>query len=284
MHIRSVSSFNNDWKFYLGDVDNGALESLDDTNWRTLNLPHDWAVEGEFSPNNPSGTGGGALPGGVGWYRKTFVADEYYQGKKVYIDFDGVYMNSQVYINGTLLGKRPYGYISFRYDLTPYLKYGEENVVAVRVDNAEQPNSRWYSGCGIYRNVWLTVVNPVHVDLWGTYVTTPVVSEKEASVSVKTTVRNDGKQNKELELHSLLLDAEGRTVAQTYTTLTVETDSKTDVEQMLLVENPKLWSIENPYLYTLLTQVVIDGEIVDDYTTQTGIRYFKFDAAKGFFS
>ena len=136
MHIRSVNSFNNDWKFYLGDMDNGAQESLDDTNWRTLNLPHDWAVEGDFSPNNPSGTGGGALPGGVGWYRKTFVADESYQGKKVYIDFDGVYMNSQVYINGTLLGKRPYGYISFRYDLTPYLKYGEENVVAVRVDNA----------------------------------------------------------------------------------------------------------------------------------------------------
>ena len=283
MHIRSVNSFNNDWKFYLGDMDNGAQESLDDTNWRTLNLPHDWAVEGDFSPKNPSGTGGGALPGGVGWYRKTFVADESYQGKKVYIDFDGVYMNSQVYINGTLLGKRPYGYISFRYDLTPYLKYGEENVVAVRVDNAEQPNSRWYSGCGIYRNVWLTVVNPVHVDLWGTYVTTPVVSEKEASVSVKTTVRNDGKQNKELELHSLLLDAEGRTVAQTLSTLTIETNSKADVEQVLAVENPKLWSIDNPYLYTLLTQVVIDGEVVDDYTTQTGIRYFEFDAEKGFF-
>lgn len=283
MHIRSVNSFNNDWKFYLGDMDNGVQESLDDTNWRTLNLPHDWAVEGDFSPNNPSGTGGGALPGGVGWYRKTFIADESYQGKKVYIDFDGVYMNSQVYINGTLLGKRPYGYISFRYDLTPYLKYGEENVVAVRVDNAEQPNSRWYSGCGIYRNVWLTVVNPVHVDLWGTYVTTPIVSEKEASVSVKTTVRNDSKQKNELELHSLLLDAEGRTVAQTLSTLTIETNSKADVEQLLTVENPKLWSIDNPYLYTLLTQVVVDGVVVDDYTTQTGIRYFEFDAEKGFF-
>ena len=146
INTRQRTSFNNNWKFSLGDVEGASVFTFDDSEWRQLNLPHDWAIEGEFSKDNPSGTGGGALPGGIGWYRKTFVADKAYAGKKVFIDFDGVYMNSEVFINGNSLGKRPYGYISFRYDLTPYLKIGEENVIAVRVDNQEQPNSRWYSG------------------------------------------------------------------------------------------------------------------------------------------
>ena len=158
-NTRQRTSFNDNWRFSLGDVEGASVFTFDDNDWRQLNLPHDWAIEGDFSKDNPSGIGGGALPGGIGWYRKTFVADEAYAGKKVFIDFDGVYMNSEVFINGHSLGKRPYGYISFRYDLTPYLKIGEENVIAVRVDNQEQPNSRWYSGCGIYRNVWLTVTN-----------------------------------------------------------------------------------------------------------------------------
>ena len=139
-------------------------------------------VEGDFSENNPAGSGGGALPGGIGWYRKTFKADKKLIGKKIFIDFDGVYSNSEVWLNGVSLGVRPYGYISFRYELTKYLKFDADNVIAVRVDNSEQPNSRWYSGCGIYRNVWLTITDPVHVDLWGTYVTTPEVSRKKATV------------------------------------------------------------------------------------------------------
>lgn len=283
LQVRDISSFNNDWKFHLGDVENASQTNFDDSDWRQLNLPHDWAVEGDFSRHNPSGTGGGALPGGVGWYRKCFVADASYQGKKVYIDFDGVYMNSEVFINGQLLGKRPYGYISFRYDLTPYLKIGESNTIAVRVDNAKQPNSRWYSGCGIYRNVWLTVTDPVHVALWGTYVTTPAVSEQEATVSAITTVENNSSKNVDLELVSLLKNAEGKTVAQLTSPLTIAAGADADVEQKLVVENPTLWSLDNPYLYTLLTQVVKDGEVIDDYTTETGIRYFEFDAEKGFF-
>ena len=282
INTRQRTSFNNNWKFSLGDVEGASVFTFDDNDWRQLNLPHDWAIEGEFSKDNPSGTGGGALPGGIGWYRKTFVADETYAGKKVFIDFDGVYMNSEVFINGHSLGKRPYGYISFRYDLTPYLKIGEENVIAVRVDNQEQPNSRWYSGCGIYRNVWLTVTNPIHVDLWGTYVTTPQVSDKEATVSVCTSVKNEGAALAEIKVISSLLDAEGNRVGETTSVLPISKDSVGTYQQTVKVVSPILWSVNNPYLYTLETEVWAAGKLVDTYETTTGIRSFEFSAENGF--
>ena len=240
INTRQRTSFNNNWKFSLGDVEGASVFTFDDSEWRQLNLPHDWAIEGEFSKDNPSGTGGGALLGGIGWYRKTFVADETYAGKKVFIDFDGVYMNSEVFINGNSLGKRPSGYISFRYDLTPYLKIGEENVIAVRVDNQEQPNSRWYSGCGIYRNVWLTVTNLIHVDLWGTYVTTPQVSDKEATVSVCTSIKNEGAVDAEVKVVSSLLDAEGNRVGETTSVIPISKDSVGTYQQTLNVDSPIL--------------------------------------------
>lgn len=282
INTRQRTSFNNNWKFSLGDVEGASVFTFDDNDWRLMNLPHDWAIEGEFSKDNPSGTGGGALPGGIGWYRKTFVADETYAGKKVFIDFDGVYMNSEVFINGVSLGKRPYGYISFRYDLTPYLKIGEENVIAVRVDNQEQPNSRWYSGCGIYRNVWLTVTNPIHVDLWGTYVTTPQVSDNEATVSVCTSINNEGAVDAEVKVVSSLLDAEGNLVGETTSVLPISKDSVGTYQQTMKVDSPILWSVNNPYLYTLETEVWADGKLVDTYETTTGIRSFEFSAEKGF--
>ncbi len=282
INTRQRTSFNNNWKFSLGDVEGASVFTFDDSEWRILNLPHDWAIEGEFSKDNPSGTGGGALPGGIGWYRKTFVADETYASKKVFIDFDGVYMNSEVFINGVSLGKRPYGYISFRYDLTPYLKIGEENVIAVKVDNQEQPNSRWYSGCGIYRNVWLTVTNPIHVDLWGTYVTTPQVSDKEATVSVCTSIKNEGTVDVEVKVVSSLLDAEGNRVGETTSVLPISKDSVGTYQQTMKVDSPILWSVNNPYLYTLETEVWAGGKLVDTYETTTGIRSFEFSADKGF--
>ena len=279
---REHTSFNNGWTFHLGDVEGAEGLSYDDSDWRKLNLPHDWAVEGNFSKDNPSGTGGGALPGGIGWYRKSFVVDEAYAGKKVFIDFDGVYMNSEVFVNGISLGKRPYGYISFRYDMTPYLKMGEENVLTVRVDNQEQPNSRWYSGCGIYRNVWLTLTNPVHVDLWGTYVTTPQVSDEEAVVSVHTSIKNEGTADAEVKVISALLDAEGNQVGETASVLPVSKDSIATYQQSIQVASPILWSVDNPYLYTLKTEVWTDDKLVDTYETKTGIRSFEFSAEKGF--
>lgn len=274
--------FTADWAFRLGDDTTAARPEYNDAAWRMLNLPHDWAVEGEFSRDNPSGTGGGALPGGVGWYRKTFTADKADQGKRLRIDFDGAYMNSTVYINGHELGTRPYGYISFSYDLTPYIKWGEENVVAVRVDNAEQPNSRWYSGCGIYRNVWLTKMNPVHVAQWGTYVTADEVSKNSARLTVRTTLENEQATDAPLELLSQLIDENGKVIENASTRLTVEQGKQLEAAQEIHVENPELWSVDRPYLYTIKTEVLVDGEPVDTYRTPFGIRTFRFDAQKGF--
>ena len=167
---RERLNFDKDWRFLLGDSAQMAKAEYNDSCWRRLDLPHDWAIEGDFQVGNPSGASGGALPGGVGWYRKHFTINrESTANNRYFIEFDGVYMNSTVYVNGQKVGNRPYGYSSFEYDITPYVKEGE-NVVAVRVDNSDQPNSRWYSGCGIYRHVWLTETHPVHVKHWGVYV------------------------------------------------------------------------------------------------------------------
>ena len=161
---RTIEDFNNNWKFYLGDIPGGQKLLSNDSNWRLLNLPHDWSIEGSFSKNHPATTGGGALPGGVGWYRKSFQIPDSQKGKLVFIEFDGIYQNSEVWINEQYLGKRPYGYTSFSYELSPYLKYGDEsNIIAVKVDNSKQPNSRWYSGSGIYRNVRLVTTEPIHI-------------------------------------------------------------------------------------------------------------------------
>lgn len=277
-------NFSNDWCFMLGDEPSAISPDYDDSAWRRLNLPHDWAIEGDFSPHNPSGTGGGALPGGIGWYRKTFTPQAIDSHKRLYIDFDGAYMNATVYINGHELGTRPYGYISFSYDLTPYIQWGEPNVVAVRVDNAEQPNSRWYSGCGIYRHVWLRCLQPVHVAQWGTYVTTPEVSDEQATFSVQTSVENTTEEQQVVTLLTSLLDADGNIVARLDTdTLIVEAMATSAITQELKLSNPQLWSIENPYIYKVYTEIYAEnGRLLDTYTTTTGARYFSFDAEKGF--
>ena len=280
---RERLSFNDGWCFSLSDDSLAAQVDFADSGWRKLNLPHDWAIEGDFSQDNPSGTGGGALPGGIGWYRKTFIPADGDKGKHFRIEFDGVYMNSEVFINGISLGKRPYGYISFSYDLTPYLKWGEKNVIAVRVDNAEQPNSRWYSGCGIYRNVWLVKTGDIRVAEWGTYVTATSVDTQEASLKVVTTVENIGTQAAAgVSVYSILKDAEGKDVAQAESSLNTIAGKAVDVSQDLKVSSPLLWSIERPYMYTLVTEIQKDGQCVDRYVTPVGIRTFSFDAAKGF--
>ena len=274
--------FTADWAFRLGDDTAAARPDYNDADWRKLNLPHDWAIEGEFSKDNPSGTGGGALPGGIGWYRKTFTADKADEGKRYRIDFDGAYMNSTVYINGHELGTRPYGYISFSYDLTPYIKWGVENVLAVRVDNAEQPNSRWYSGCGIYRNVWLTKLNPAHIAQWGTYVTAEDVSKNSAQLKIRTKLQYDAEaQMADVVLQSRLVDADGHVVGEEAQLMPL---TPAEVEQEIHLKNPRLWSIDTPYMYRV-ESILKDkqtGEVLDRYYTPTGIRTFRFDAQKGF--
>ncbi len=170
---RLRDSFDFGWKFFKGDASGAQQPGFADTTWRSLDLPHDWSVEGPFAPNEPSGGAGGFAPTGIGWYRKHFRLPASYTGRQVSLELDGVYQNSEVWINGHYLDKRPFGYISFAYDLTPHLNATGDNVVSVKVDNSLQPSSRWYSGSGIYRHTWLVAVNPVHVAHWGTFVTTP---------------------------------------------------------------------------------------------------------------
>jgi Beta-galactosidase/beta-glucuronidase len=276
--------FTQDWRFHLGDVPNGQDTGLDDAQWRQLDLPHDWSIEGEFSENAPSGTGGGALPGGLAWYRKTFTMPLISKGKLVFVEFDGVYRNSEVWINGHYLGKRPYGYISFAYDLTPHLIYGGgPNVIAVKVDNSQQPNSRWYSGSGIYRNVWLTTLDPVHVEQWGTYVTTPAVNAQSATVVIKTKVSNGSNSGAPVNLTTIIQDANGRVVARSVANAVAAKGAHAEVSQTLKVLSPALWSDERPYVYKVVSQLQQAGRVVDRYETPLGIRSFRFDVNKGFF-
>jgi beta-galactosidase len=280
---RIKENFNSHWKFRLGDMPAASDAEYDDTGWRTLQLPHDWSIEGEFSPDNPAGAGGGALPGGIGWYRKTFTVDKKEANKCIFIDFDGVYMNAEVFINGESLGIRPSGYTGFRYDLTPYIKFDAPNVIAVKVDNSQQPNSRWYSGSGIYRNVWLTKVNPVHVDLWGTYIVTPRVTDEHAVIVIHTTVANSGKTAVNIKLTSTLSDANGNRLESVTSTLALPADAKEKTSQEIMPDHPMHWSIENPYLYTIHTEIHVDNQLTDSYDTPFGIRTFRFDAEQGFF-
>ncbi len=276
-------NFDQGWRFHLGDVANGQAPELEDSQWRALNLPHDWSIEGEFSEKNPAGFGGGALPGGVGWYRKTFTVPASANGKSVFIDFDGVYRNSEVWINGHYLGKRPYGYISFAYELSPYLNYGNQrNVLAVKVDNSQQPNSRWYSGSGIYRHVWLTTVDKLHIDHWGTYITTPQVSTASAAIDIETTVRNSSENAQSFTLRTTIYDAQGKEVARAESRRQLERSAIAGVPNQLTINRPMLWSIENPYLYRAVSRIEAGGRLIDAYETLFGIRSFVFDREQGF--
>jgi len=282
---RQIENFNANWKFHLGNLANAENPGFDDGSWRVLSLPHDWSVEGAFSKDNPSRPSGGALPGGVGWYRKSFKIPVSQEGKLVFIDFDGVYCNSEVWINGQYLGIRPYGYSSFRYELTPYLHYGaEKNSIAVKVDNSKQPNSRWYSGSGIYRNVRLITTGKVFVDHWGTHITTPRVTTEKAQINIETKIKNRDSRDHKLLVRTSLLDSSGQVVAETEKAdFKVQGDSVNPVNQKLSLDNPNLWSVDHPYLYKAVTEVEEDGKILDRVETPVGLRYFSFNPEKGFF-
>ena len=283
---RNRINFDNDWRFYLekqGETVDAKAPEFDDSHWRQLNLPHDWSIELPFDEKSPAGTGGGALDGGLGWYRKTFTLPETDKNKLIFIDFDGVYRNSEVWINGHYLGIRPYGFSSFRYELTPYLYFGNKrNVIAVKVDNSEQPNSRWYSGSGIYRNVWMVLTDPVFVDHWGTYITTPEVSEQSAGVNLNTTVRNAAKQAQSITLNTVIYNAEGKEVAKISTPQNISGNSAAEIVQDLKINSPTLWSDGNPYLYKAVSKIESKGKDLDTYETTFGVRYFTFDKDKGF--
>ncbi len=269
---RERQNFDAGWRFILADSAQMAGRSYQDGHWRMLNLPHDWAIEGDFLASNPSGAGGGALPGGIGWYRKTFTlsGDDALQSR-YFIEFDGVYMNSTVYVNGQKVGHRPYGYSSFEYEITQFLKKGS-NVIAVRVDNSDQPNSRWYSGCGIYRHVWFTKTGKVRVAHWGTHVKTlPVTVADRKWWTVAAYVTLDGVTNEKVQVVNTLYDATGKKIG-----------SAKGLSSTIRVPEPQLWSPAYPHTYKLLTEVVVNGKTVDAYETLTAFRDFRFDAQTGF--
>lgn len=282
--VRERISMNADWHFTLTDPAEAVLApNMDDSDWRRLNLPHDWSIEADFSEKHPATPGGGALPGGMGWYRKHFQLPEGDRGKKIFIDFDGVYRNSKVWINGELLGFRPNGYISFRYDLTPYLHYGnEENVLTVQVDNSEQPNSRWYSGSGIYRNVWLIKTGMTYVDQWGTYITTPQITDKTAIVNLAATIRNEDPEAA-VSVITRIQSPEGNLIDHRESKIQIPKDSVQVLHEQFEVNQPQLWSLETPTLYTAQLEVQVNGKTTDTYETTFGIRSFHWDAATGFY-
>lgn len=276
--------FDEGWQFTQTDSVKMSWFGYNDKKWRTLDLPHDWAIEGDFMATAPSGASGGALPGGIGWYRKHFNVTKADKGKKLFIDFDGVYMNAKVWINGHELGQRPYGYSSFRYDLTPHLNYGGDNVVAVRVDNSDQPNSRWYSGCGIYRHVYLVSTDNVHVSHWGTWVNAEVQASGAAVFKLDVELDNETGKSKKVTVVNTLLDASGKAVGSSSSAVKLPAGaSRKAVSQSMTLKNPQLWSVERPYIYKVRTQVKVGGKVVDEYYTNTGVRSFRFDAEKGFF-
>lgn len=276
-------SFDQGWRFHLGDVSEGQGPGLDDSQWRMLNLPHDWSIEGEFSEKNPATPSGGALPGGIGWYRKSFTVPPTAKGKLVFVDFDGVYRNSEVWINGNYLGKRPYGYSSFQYEMSAYLNYGgQKNLIAVKVDNSQQPNSRWYSGSGIYRNVWLTATDTIFVDHWGTVITTPQVTNDSARTNIQTRLRNSSQNNQQVNLTTIIYNALGKEVGRSTSKDLLTRGSDATITQEITVSRPFLWSVDNPYLYKAVSEVRSAGKVIDRYETPFGIRYFVFDRDRGF--
>ena len=282
--MRQIQNFGKDWKFYLGNADGAEDVDFDDSAWRKLNLPHDWSIEGEFSEKNPSTPGGGALPGGIGWYRKTFKLPAGDEKKNVFIDFDGVYHNCEIWLNGHSLGRHFYGYTSFRFDLTPFLVTGlHENVLVVKVDNSSQPNSRWYSGSGIFRNVWLITTGKIFVDQWGSFVTTPEISSGKARVNILTRIKNNLTGGQKLTIKTVLIDPSGKEVNSGKLETDGVKDSIFSSTFDFIVDNPKLWNLEQPNLYTALTHIYVDGTLTDNYSTIFGIRSFEFKNDKGFF-
>jgi len=275
-------NFDNNWKFFLDDNTSASTPNFDDTSWRTLDLPHDWSIEGEFDPSNPAGNDGAYLPTGIGWYRKQFTAPASWSDKKVSIYFEGVYMNSQVFINGHSLGIYPYGYSSFYYDLTPHLNIGGENTIAVRVDNSQQKNCRWYSGSGIYRHVSMIITDPVHIDHWGVSITTPTISKEKAVVEIKTSLKNETASKQEITLSTEITDKDKNTAGSRSIKVELAPYSEQEIMQNIVVVNPALWTPETPNLYNVQISIKKGNQTIDKTDNTFGIRSIEFSTENGF--
>ena len=279
---RSVTDFDSGWEFIRSDFKNAYDAINDQAKWQSVTLPHDWSIEGPFSDANPATNLGGALPGGIGWYKKIFSLSETDASKQISVAFDGIYRNSEVWLNGHYLGRRPYGYSSFVYDITPYVNFGKQNTVVVKVDNSQQPNARWYTGSGINRNVWLIKKNKIAIAHWGTFIQTKKENDKNTSVQEEISINNKTGISSQVTLVSIIRDRQGREVARN-TIKTMLPDSTTTVQIKLPVTSPHLWSPDSPYLYKLENKIYSSGKLQDDIINSFGVRSFYFDSEKGFF-
>ncbi len=270
---------NKGWYFNLGDLKYGGAEFLDHSSWRQVQLPHDWSVEGTPSPQWASCTG--YLPGGIAWYRKDLDIPSDLEGQKVFIYFEGVYNNSEVFINGKWIGKRPNGYISFMYDLTPYLNFGGRNVLAVRVDHQDYADSRWYTGSGIYRDVWLVHARKTHIDLWGVSYQTEIKG-KSALVKIQTEVLNEDLKEMSCTLRQNIYDSKDKLIGSTQGKMLIPAGEKRKLEQNITVQNPELWDLNSPHLYRLETTLLHNNKPLDQTDTRVGIRSIRFDPNQGF--
>jgi beta-galactosidase len=280
---REVLSFDRDWHFLKADAAGAEQNQFVDSAWRKLGLPHDWSIEGPFAETNKTGGSGAFLPSGIGWYRKHFSLPEKFSGQRVAIEFDGVMQNSDVWINGFHLGHRPFGYVSFSYELAGHLNFGgQENILAVRADTSEQPASRWYSGAGIYRHVRLVVTDPVHIAENGVFVTTPKVSAAETTVRIETSVTNETDSPREITVQTRLVAPDGKTVAAIESSQMVGNGAATKIEQQIIFPRPQLWNLDDPKLCHAVSEVRAGGKILDEQTTTFGIRDAHFEADIGF--
>ncbi|KRB59793.1 sugar-binding domain-containing protein [Flavobacterium sp. Root186] len=270
---------NDNWKFNLQETPDAKNTIFDDSKWQQVNVPHDWSVKGQLSPTLASCTG--YLPGGIAWYRKSVTIPQSKSGEKVYLYFEGVYNRSEVFINGHSLGKRPNGYISFAYDATAYVKFGGENTISVRVDHSQSADSRWYTGSGIYRDVWLVYANPVHIGQWGVYAY-PEVKNGTGTLNVEVDVENGLKTKSSLTIVNELISKDGKSVAKSSSKVEVAANQSGKISTKLSIKNPQIWDLENPNLYQLKTTVLKDGKQIDQTVTKTGFRTFTFDPNNGF--
>jgi len=279
--------FDNNWRFHRGGAQGADAIVFDDTNWRRIDLPHDWSIENIPGTNSPfdqnaiSQVSGGFTIGGTGWYRKTFIIPSLQRNKKVWLQFDGVYMNADVWLNGQHLGMHPYGYTSFWYDITDKIKFGEKNVLAVQVKN-EGENSRWYSGSGIYRHVWLILVNPIHIAHWGVAINTLDANEDSARINIKTIVKNETDSVAKITLVTHLLDTRGKEVKKIISEQNIATDSGYLFNQDATIQSPSLWSVDSPNIYTAVEVVYFGNQLLDSINSRFGIRTISYDAVNGF--
>lgn len=311
---RKVVNMDKDWRFILSDGVNYGLTSFNDSSWRLLDIPHDWSIEGKYDTKNLSGPYGGYMPCGVGWYRKHFIISDSDKGKRFFIHFDGVYMKSQVWINNIMVGEYPNGYNSFEYDITPYIKIGQENLLAVKVDNSLQPASRWYTGSGMYRDVSLVITNQLHFLNDGIFVTTQSLGNNFATLKIGYEVISNAypetkfswtdntslfiwmrnrdnvgehhtghnvRTSKNCSIISILYDENGKMVKRTELSSVIGDFSEQQINQQMIVDNPHLWSDTTPYLYKLVSTIAYDGHIQDSIVTPVGIRQFSFSAKYG---